>query len=211
MEQEYSSIDLRELLWLLKKNLMPLLVCILWGAIGALALSKFVLRPQYQAATTLVVNAGDAQATAVTNDQINSARQLVNTYAVLLTNDALLDEIIGVYGMQDTVESLKKRIAAEAVEQTQVMRITMRDEDPALALAVLNTMVERAPAILMETVKAGSVEIVSPPRVEAAPVFPRIWLNTFIGGAAGFVFCLLVLLVRGMLVKPQQQIQKSSA
>ncbi len=196
MEQEYVSIDLREILALLKKNFLPLILSLLAGALAALLVSLFLLRPRYQAVATLVVNTRDEQATVVTYDQINSARQLVATYAVILTNDALMGEIIAEFGLPGSVESLKARISAAPVDETQVMRLTVQDEDPQVALAVVSKIIQRAPEILVNTVKAGSVEIVSPPRVDPEPVFPLTRLNVMLGAGAGLAVCLATIFIR---------------
>ena len=199
MEQEYITIDLREILSLLRKNLLALILSGLGGALVALLVSLFLLSPRYEASATLVVNTRDEQATVVTYDQINSARQLVATYAVILTNDALMSEVISEFSLPDTVESLKNRISASPVEDTQVMRLTVQDENPQVALAVVTKIMQRAPEILISTVKAGSVETVSPPRVDPAPVFPRTRLNIVLGAGAAFVLCLGAIFIRRAL------------
>jgi capsular polysaccharide biosynthesis protein len=152
--------------------------------------------PQYQATMTLVVNTRDEQTTVISNDQINSAIQLVNTYAIILTNDTLLEEMIYKLGLDDRILTVSSRISASVVNQTQVMRMTMRDEEPKVAKAVLDEIMSRAPDLLITTVKAGSVEIVSPPRVNFIPVSPRPYLNTLLGAMAGIFLSMAYIFIR---------------
>jgi len=199
LEQEYITIDIRTIITLVRKNLILIVACTLLGGITAFIVSQYLMTPQYEASVTLVVNTRDEQAAVITNDQINSAKQLVNTYAVVLTNDTLMEEIIYILGLNDTIESLAKRISADAVNQTQVMRMTMRDEDPATAKAVLDAIMARAPELLITTVKAGSVETVSPPKVNYTPVSPRVGMNTVIGAAAGIFIALAYVFIKKAL------------
>ena len=198
MDQEYTSLDLRALLGLLKHNVVRLILAALWGMALGLAVCVLVLPRTYQAAATLVVSTGQPQA-AVTGEQLSTARQLVDTYAVLLTNDSLLGEVIRAHGLDDTVDSLRKRISAQAVDGTQVMRVTVRDKSPLTALAVLATMVERAPEILAGAAQGGAVEVVSPPWVDETPVSPKLLYGAVLGAGLGFLAC-LVLLMAGQLM-----------
>lgn len=168
-------------------------------AIGAFFVSRFLITPQFEAAVTIAVNTRDEAATIIASDQINAARQLVNTYAVVLTNDTLIDDIIRQLRLTDTISSLKSRISAEAVNQTQVMRITMRDRNPNTAKDVLDIIMSRAEELLITTVKAGSVEVVSPPRINYDPVSPRVNLNTAIGAGLGLFLAIAIVFLRKAL------------
>jgi capsular polysaccharide biosynthesis protein len=199
LEKEYIELDLRTILHLIKKNIALLIIATLVCAVGAFLISRFLISPQYEAVVTLAVNTRDEASTIIANDQIVAARQLVNTYAVILTNDSLLDDIIRQLGLDDTISSLNRRISAEAVNQTQVMRITMRDRNPNTAKAVLDIIISRAEHLLITTVKAGSVEIVSPPRINFDPVSPRIGLNTVIGAGIGLFLSMAIVFIRKAL------------
>ena len=200
MEQQYITLDIRTVLQLIRRNIAVLVIFTMVGAAVAYIITAFLIDPIYEASVTLVVNTRDEQVTLVTNDQINSARQLINTYSVILTNDALLEDIINQLNLDSGVPVLKNRISAVAVNQSQVMRMTVRDADPNTALSVLEVIMDRAPELLITTVKAGSVEIVSPPRVGHEPVSPSIGRNTVIGALAGLLITLAVVFIKKALV-----------
>lgn len=58
---------------------------------------------------------------------------------------------------------------------------------------------EQAPDIIIQTVKAGSVEVISQPKAGENPVSPRKMMNTAIAGMLGLVFGLGVVFLRSML------------
>jgi len=199
LEKGHVELDLLTIWFLIRKNIIMIIILTVIFGVGAFFISQYLMNPQYEAAVTIAVNTRDEAATIIASDQINAARQLVNTYAVVLTNDTLLDEIIVQLRLNDTIKSLKSRISAEAVNQTQVMRITMRDRNPNTAKDVLDIIMSRAEELLITTVKAGSVEIVSPPRINYDPVSPRIGLNTAIGAGIGLFVALAIVFLRKAL------------
>ena len=55
-EKEYETIDLREILLLLKKNLLGLIAVTVLFAIAGYLISAFVMTPKYEASATMIVN-----------------------------------------------------------------------------------------------------------------------------------------------------------
>ena len=190
------SLDIRTVLALVRKNIVLLIALTVIGAAVAYLYTDYMIDPMYEASVMLIVNTRDEQATVISSGEINSARQLINAYAVILTNDALLEDVITQLSLHIGVSSLKSHISATAVNQSQVMRMSVRDTDPSTALAVLEFIVDRAPELLISTIKAGSVEIVSPPKANYAPVSPSIRYNVAIGAVAGALIALAYVLIK---------------
>ncbi|BFJ84786.1 hypothetical protein Ruko_12030 [Ruthenibacterium sp. TH_2024_36131] len=200
-EQEYETIDLREIILLLKKNLLGLIALTALFAAAGYLLSTFVMTPRYEASATMIVNSReDAVAqTNITSDQINSATKLVDTYSVILTSDTVLDKTIEDLGLDMDYEDLLGKVTVESVNSTQVMKISAQDEDPELAQQIVASIVEQAPDIIIQTVKAGSVEVISQPKAGENPVSPRKMMNTAIAGMLGLALGLGVIFLRSML------------
>ena len=131
MEEEYVTIDLQEIFNLLMKKIVWIILCAAVCGLIGFAVNWFFLKPVYQADAMIIVNTRDEQNVLITNDQINSARQLVNTYEVILKSDTVLDQVIsaltarGLPGANRlTVSNLKKKITVTPVNNTQVMKIS---------------------------------------------------------------------------------------
>ena len=187
--QEYETIDLREILLLLKKHVLELIaVTVLFAVVGYL-LSVFAMTPKYEASATMIVNSREDSTaqTTITSDQINSATKLVDTYSVILTSDTVLDKTIADLGLDMDYEELLDKVTVESVNSTQVMRISVVDEDPQQAQQIVASIVDQAPDIIIQTVKAGSVEVISQPKVGEDPVSPKKARNTAITGALGLM------------------------
>ncbi|MGI5957871.1 MAG: YveK family protein [Massiliimalia sp.] len=201
MEQQYDTLDLREIVLVLKKNFTLLITVTVLAAVIGFITSAFFVTPEYEASATLIVNSREDQQTqnVVTNDQINSAKQLINTYAVILTSDTVLNETIDELGLNLTYEQLLKKVTISPVEETQVMRIAVRDADPWQAKQIVSSIMDQAPEMIIHTVKAGSVEPISLASVGDKPVSPNLLLNSAVSGLIGLVGVCGFIFLRGML------------
>ena len=173
-DQVYETIDLREILLLLKKHLLELIAVAVLFAVAGYLLSTFVMTPKYEA-------------------------KLVDTYSVILTSDTVLDKTIADLGLDMDYEELLDKVTVESVNSTQVMKISVVDADPQLAQQIVASIVDQAPDIIIQTVKAGSVEVISQPKVGADPVSPKKARNTAIAGALGLMLGLGVVFLRTVL------------
>lgn len=201
MKEEYETIDLRELFLLVKKNILMILAVTIASAAVGFLISAFLLSPQYEASATLIVNSREDQTaqTTITNDQITSATKLVDTYSVILTSDTVLDKAIADLELTLDYEELLDKVTVESVNGTQVMKISVQDEDPVLAQRIVANIVEQAPEIIIQTVKAGSVEVISQAKTAEEPVSPKKVMNTAIAGILGLVLALGFVLLRNVM------------
>ena len=201
MEQEYEMIDLREVFSLVKKNLAVIFMSVAVFSLAGLLVTTLLIRPKYEATATMIVNSREDQQaqTTVTNDQINSARQLVSTYAVILKSDTVLEKTIADLKLDMDYEKLVKKVSIEAVDSTQVMKISVQDENPETAKKIVSSIVNQAPQVIIKTVKAGSVEIISQPKAGTRAVSPRKMMNTAVAGLIGGVLSVGLVFLRSAM------------
>ena len=86
-----------------------------------------------------------------------------------------------------------------AVNNTQVMQITVQNEDPDTALAIAKKILDIAPAILVEKVEAGSVKAVEQAYSSREPVSPNTFKNGVLAALIAFVFSCGIIAVRFLL------------
>ncbi|MEG0304789.1 MAG: Wzz/FepE/Etk N-terminal domain-containing protein [Oscillospiraceae bacterium] len=206
MEQDYETIDLREIFYLIKDNFIKIILSVFGCAAAGLLITLFLLTPQYEAKADLIVNNGANQSAVITYDQINSAKQLVGPSIIILKSDTVLDKVIKnlklntVEGMEDiTAESLAKMVNVVGVDSTQVLRITVRHPDAKIAEGIVQEIVTLAPDMIVNTIKAGSVEVISAPRAQEKPVSPKKTTNTLIAGIFGLVASVGFVILKEML------------
>ncbi len=201
MEQKRAPTDYRRLIALLRRSLPALLLCAILGAELAAVCVRFWPQPPRQALALLLVDPRANRSAALTGQQISAAKQMVGTYAVLLCNDTLLENIKETWQMDATVADLRQRVTALPVEDTQLIQLSVRDEDPARALAVLQSIVESAPGALANFVGGGALQVVSPPRVEEEPARDGGVWPLLLGAGMGLLLCAVWLFVRTRAIR----------
>ena len=213
MEHEYEeTIDLREIIFLLKNNLLSIIATTLVCAILGFLVTNFLITPKYEASATMIVNSQQNQTSAnLTNDMLTTAKNLVATYGIVVTSDTVLNQVISELNLNETYEQLAGEVSVTAVDSTQVMKIAVQDENPAQAKAIVAKIVEIAPAAIQDAVEAGSVKVISDARVGDAPVSPNKDTNTAIAGLVGLAVSVGVIFLKEMLnntFKTDDDIQK---
>ncbi len=195
MNERVENLDIREFLLILKRHLKLIIFLPLFFCCTGFALAQWIIPPRYESQAILVVNAAENSAgQSITYDQISAAQQLVNTYAIIFTSDTVLDQVISSLQLTINAERLAKRITVESINNTEVIRITVWDQDAATAAGIVNEITRVAPDVIIDTVKAGSVEIISGAKTEDEPFFPGRALFTGAGLGCGFVLSVLIAL-----------------
>lgn len=200
LEQEYDTIDLRQLFEIVRRNLLLIVAVTVLFAAGGYLGTTFLITPQYEASAMLIVNSREGQQLqgSVTNDSLNSAKQLVETYSVILKSDTVLDQTIEDLNLPLTYDQLAAKVSITAVNDTQVMKITVQDADVNLAKDIVSNIVEQAPDVIINTVKAGSVEVVSDASANPNPVSPSKSRNTALAGMLGCVLVVGILFMKSL-------------
>lgn len=197
MDDQEITIDLREIFLILKKYIWLIVAITLVAGVGAFVFTKLFIAEKFQASATMIVNTRQDQNISVTYDQINSAKQLVSTYAVILKSDTVLDEVIenlnlsSIKGWEEiNAQKLAEYISISPVQNTQIIEITAETVDAELSTKIVGEIVKIAPDIIIKTVKAGSVEMISQPKAKLEKVSPHVGKISLI---SAFVGCALMI------------------
>ena len=111
----------------------------------------------------------------------------------------LLQQVINDLGLTLNYEELKDRVTVSAVDDTQVMKVTVRSNNPDWARQVCDKITEVSPTAILEAVEAGSVKVISSASIATDPVSPNTMKNTALAAAVGMVLCLGVIFLQVML------------
>ena len=200
--QKHDTIDLLE--WLrLVKRFLPLIIAvtILFG-IGGFLFSRYLITPEYESSIMMIVNTKQDNITTVTNDNIQSAKNLVSTYSIIIKSNTVLNQVIENLGLNEEYDTLRHKVYVSAVDDTQVMRIAVRDEDSANATQIINEIASIAPDVIVDAVEAGSCKVISQVVTSDGQVTPNVMKNTVIATAIGFLVVMTaVILINAFRVK----------
>ena len=201
MEQNHDmdEIDLLELARLLWSHALQIAAAGIAAAVICLLVCTFVLTPRYQASVNLIVNSRQDGNASITSDNINSARNLIDTYAVIIKSNLVLNDVIQRMGLDMTYSQLADNITVGSVNSTQIMAITVTNENPGLAGKIAQTIAEVAPDVIVEKVEAGSCKAVSDVEIGTTPVYPQTKKTTLLCALAGMVVACALLVVSHLL------------
>ena len=133
MEMEEEVIDLSELLRLLWSHVLQIVAVGLVAAVISFLVCTFALTPRYRASVNMIVNTRQDNTTTVSNDNITSAKNMIDTYAVIIKSNLVLNDVIQRMGLDMAYSQLADNITVGSVNSTQIMAITVTNEHPGLA------------------------------------------------------------------------------
>lgn len=197
-EQGYG-LEILELMLALKEKISLILAVVVLAGTLSWAASAFLLPKKYEASVNMIVNARTDLTGVVTSDSISSAENLVDTYAIIIKSNMVLNQVIERLGLELTFEELYEIVSVNDINNTQVMKIAAQCSDQTLALGIVQTISEIAPAIVADAVEAGSCKVVSEVYARPNPVSPNISRNVLMASAAAFVFVCAAIMLKELL------------
>ena len=198
-EHVEKSISIQELFVLMKRYLVLIIAAGLIGGIITYCVCSFFVAPVYEASAKMIVNSRQEQTGSVTNDQITSAQKLVDTYAIIIRSQPVLEPVIEKLNLNIDVEVLAKAVAVTSVNDTQVMQIAVQSKNPQQALRIVEEIVSTCPPIIIEAVEAGSVKTIEPAHLKKEPVAPSTNLFTVVAAFLCMVAVVMVVMLRFLL------------
>ena len=185
--KDAMELDLGQILRVLKKKAKYIiLVTVIFALVGFLV-SELLTTPVYQAQAKMIVNASGSSGQNINSDQWASSMKLVDTCAIIVRSRTVLQPIIDALHLNDTCEGLAAKISVSSVDETPVMQVTVRYGDPEMAKAITAKILEVAPALIVESIEAGSVKTVEDVIGSAEPMSSGTVKTVVLYGAIGLV------------------------
>lgn len=166
---------------------LPLIAALTSGVI-----SFFVIKPVYQASTTLIVGkkaleSGQAAAQMLDNSVLLANQQLAKTYATIAQSRTVEQNVIKDLNLPLTVEGLDSLISINPVKTTEILEIQVSNTNSELAASIANTMAQEFSKAVIEIKKVDSVSIVDTAVIPDKPIKPKKTLNVLIAFVVGLM------------------------
>ncbi len=199
--RDYYMVDLKhifEALW--KRAWVIAVISVLAAAIGFSA-AAFFMTPKYASSIMLYVNNRDISVGNInfSASDISASRSLVKTYTVILNNRTTLEKVIEEADVAYNYAQLSGMIQASAVNDTEIMRVTVTCEDPYEAARIANTIAKVLPQRIGEIIDGSSMEVVDAAVPILSKVSPSISTYTVIGFLLGMVISVGILAAAAIL------------
>ena len=181
------------------KSWLVALVAVLCAVVTFLG-TFFLITPQYQSAAMFYVNnsnlsLGDTSLS-ISSAELSTSRNLVDSYIVILNTRETLVDVIDYAGVPYSYRQLKKMITAEAVNGTEIFRVTVTGPDPQEAERIADAIAYILPKRIGKIIDKTSAKVVDAAITPSGPSSPSYPKNTVIGFAVGVILMLAVIVLK---------------
>lgn len=155
--------------------------------------------PQYTSnARVLVSTQAQQTSTDVNTGAIVNAGNLLPTYIDVLRSKVFLEQVSDDLDNRYSVGAIKGMLTMEAVKETNILSITVKNTDAHVAYLVCSSIVNNAPSEIARVFGGGSTKITEYP-VEADSAAPiKTGRNAVVGAVAGAAIAMVIIFLVNM-------------
>lgn len=210
--EELDLKELFEMFW--NKKIKIILIVAIFTVIGIIYTMTFVT-PKYTSWTTLVLagqekNDADKSETITTTD-ITLNSKLIATYSELVTSTNVVRQVISNLGISIDEGTLKKNISVTAREGTDVIEISVTDQNPTYAMKIANEIAKVFMQQVSEIYNISNIHVVDQAEEPKTPSNVNHVRDVIIFAFVGIVASVIYVLIANMLdntVKTREEVER---
>lgn len=160
-----EEIDLKDLFkYILSKCYIIIILFIV--AIGfSFIYREFFKVPLYESYTTVVLTRNETSMETdgtITQNDIALNQKLISTYREIIKSRRVLDQVIDAYSLNATSEELGERITVASESDTDLIRISVYDEDSEMAKNIANKIAKVFSEEIVEIYSIKNISVIDP-------------------------------------------------
>lgn len=210
-----EELDLKELFELfLSKIFQIILIVIITTGMGVVYTLAFTT-PKYSASTSLVLTSAssgnDEQANKITTTDVNLNSKLVSTYSEIVRSNDVIRQVISNLKINLSEAELKKNVSVKEVEDTEMIKITVTNEDADVASKVANEIAKVFCDTVADIYKINNLHILDQAEPNYTPSNIHHSKDIVIFAFIGAVIAVMYVLISNMLdttIKTAEDIEK---
>ena len=133
-----EEIDLKELFEYIKGKLGTLAIITISICLIGCVYGLFIQKPMYKSYTTVILGGNESSNAGITQSDITLNKNLVDTYAEIVKSRRVLDQVINELNLDSTYDELHDKINVTALNNTEIIKITVNDRDAIKAKNIAN-------------------------------------------------------------------------
>ena len=209
-----EEIDITQVLKMFWNNKIQIfLTVIIFALIGVIYSLEFV-KPVYTSSTTLVLatsNTSVSNDSSITTNDITINSKLVSTYSELVKSKKILRKVMYNLNIDANEETLRKNIQVNAVKNTELIKITVTNDEPYYAAKIANEIANVFIDTIREIYNIENIHVVDVAEVEEIPsnINHKRDVILFIG--IGFIISILYISIINMFdttIKTEEEIER---
>ena len=211
--EELDLKELFEMFW--NKKIKIILIVAIFAVIGVIYSIGFVV-PEYTAFTKLVLAGQSSDATgntteAITTTDLTINSKLVGTYSELVTSNDVVRQVITNTGINISEEALKSSIEVSSVEDTDVIKISVTNQNPTYATKLTNETAKAFMEKVAEIYNINNVHVVDEAEEPQSPSNVNHLKDVIIFTFIGVVVAVAYVLIANMLdntIKTREEVER---
>lgn len=190
-----ETIDLKDLFDYYKSKLgVVILFVVLVGILGCLY-GLFIQKPMYKSSTSIVLISAAKDNSQLTYNDVSVNQNLVSTYSEIVKSKRVLSQVINNLNLNYTYGVLSNNIEVSSVTGTQIIKITVTDENSKTAMKVANEIGKVFAKEIPELYNISNVNILDTAEQPSSAYNVNITKQSAISLLAGLVLGLGVVFV----------------
>lgn len=190
-----ETIDLKELFEYYKSKFgIVILFVALVGILGCLY-GLFIQKPMYKSSTSIVLISEAKDNSQLTYNDVSVNQNLVSTYSEIVKSKRVLSQVINNLNLNYTYGALSNNIEVSSVTGTQIIKITVTDENSKTAMKVANEIGKVFAKEIPELYNISNVNILDTAEQPSSAYNVNITKQSAISLLAGLVLGLGVVFV----------------
>lgn len=208
-----EELDLKELFQIFwNKKIQIILLILIFMVIGIIYTLGFVT-PKYSSSTTLVLASGNnnKQTNTITTTDITLNSKLVSTYSELIKSKNILRQVKSNLNINLDEEVLRNSIQVTSVKDTELIKITVTNEDATIAAKVANEIAKVFMGKVKEIYNIENIQVVDTAEIEKEPSNINHTKDVVIFAGIGLVVAVMYVLIANMLdttIKTAEEVEK---
>ena len=214
--EELNLKKLINIFW--NKRLHIIVISVIAIIIGTIY-SFYFVDPKYEAYTTVVL-VKDAAAVGeetsgqtITSSDVGLAQNLIGTYSKLVKSKNILRQTINNLQLNETEETLKNKITVSEIEDSEIIKIAVKDENPVQAMKAANEITNVFAKTVTDIYKINNVYTVDEAEEPIVPCNVNHIRDIAIFFIIGLVISVIYVLVSNMFdntIKDADDIESNS-
>lgn len=188
LEEQEMTLDLKDFFFIIIKRRK--MICLITAAAVIIAglLSFFVIKPTYQASTSIIVGRPQQDKDEkLNNNDVTLYQNLMKTYIEIVKSKPVLDATISKANVNLTEDQLSKMISATTQQGTQIMQISITDKNAEGTYKIANALTDSFISKSKDIFPTSGVQlsVMNKADVPKSPIKPKKALNIAIAFVLG--------------------------
>ena len=213
MEEEIDLKNIFSMFWERKVGIIIiLLLCIVAGYVY----TTFFVTPVYEATSKAILTSnveGDTETGELTTTEVTLNNSLLSTYREIATSDSVVSKVISNLGLNISDSALKSQISVTSTTGSQVIQITVENDNPNLAAKIANELRQVFTDRVAELYDMQNIKPLDDAQVPTTPSNINHAKDIIMFVAIGIVLAVIYVVISNLLdntVKSSSDIEKAT-